>query len=83
LTVEHIQYRVVAGITLLVSVQRQSVSYSLLLHSVFVLCVQVKAEWFVRVFPRSQGQIPPLNTLFCGCVFCDFDFVSYYVPRMS
>ena len=41
--------------TLLVSVQGQSVSYSLLLCSVFLLYVQVEAEWFVRVFPRSQG----------------------------
>lgn len=64
--------------TLLVSVQGQSVSYSLLLCSVFLLYVQVEAEWFVRVFLRSQG----LKYIILWVFFCDFDSFSYCVPKM-
>jgi hypothetical protein len=60
----------------------QSVSFSLLLHRVFVLHVQVKAEWFMHVFLRSQVQIPLWNTLFCGCVVYEFDFVLYSKPKI-
>jgi len=66
-----------------VSVQGQSVSYPLLLHRVFVLYVQVKAEWFMHVFWKALVQIPLFNTLFDGCVVSDFDLVSYSEPKMS
>lgn len=88
LTVECIQCRVVAGIneghTRLYWFQFRGNQFPTpFYYTVFVLHVQVKAQWFMHVFLTSQFQIPLWNTLFCWCVVYDFDFVSYSEPKMS
>lgn len=54
---------------LLVLVQGQSVSHPLLLHRVFVLYVQVKAELFVCVSQGRRFRYPLGIHYFVGVVF--------------